>query len=173
MLSKRLSRWLPIGALVFLLSLLATDHIIVTYAQPFRVEQTSMNPGLVEGDIVLATTQPVLAYGNIVTTDAWAEDYYVKRLIGKPGDTIQFVDGQLYRNGEPVEEAYAIESDDTYTLTLGKDEYWLLGDNRPRSKDSRYFGPVDKEDIVYQVWLTVTHTEMPEPQSRKVSKFTR
>lgn len=172
--SERVSRWLPLAAVLLLVSAVIIGHVSKTFFVPYEVKQTSMNPGLVEGDTVLASTLPVLEYGNIVTTDAWAEDLYVKRLIGKPGDTIEFVDGQLYRNGETIDEPQTIHDDgDNYTVHLGEDEYWLLGDNRPRSADSRAFGAVHSSDITSQVWMTVTHTEMPEPQPRKVSKFTR
>lgn len=172
--SERVSRWLPLAAVLLLVSAVIIGHVSKTFFVPYEVKQTSMNPGLVEGDTVLGSTLPVLEYGNVVTTDAWAEELYVKRLIGKPGDTIEFVDGQLYRNGEAIGEPQTIPDDgDNYTVTLGEDEYWLLGDNRPRSADSRTFGTVHSSDIVSQVWMTVTHSEMPEPQPRKVSKFTR
>lgn len=171
--SERVSRWLPLAAVLLLLSAVVIGHVSKTFFVPYEVKQVSMNPGLVEGDTVLASTLPVLEYGNIVTTDAWAESLYVKRLIGLPGDTIEFVDGQLYRDGEAIDEPQTIPGDDTYTVTLGEDEYWLLGDNRPRSADSRAFGPVHREDIVSQVWMTVTHTEMPEPMFKKVSSVTR
>lgn len=172
--SERVSRWLPLAAVLLLVSAVVIGHVSKAFFVPYEVKQTSMNPGLVEGDTVLASTLPVLEYGNIVTTDAWAEELYVKRLIGKPGDTIEFVDGQLYRNGEAIGEPQTIPDDgDNYTVTLGDDEYWLLGDNRPRSADSRAFGAVHASDITSQVWAQLTHTEMPEPVAKSVGHFSR
>lgn len=173
MRSDRVSRVLPGLAVVFLTCLVIFGHVSKTFFVPYEVKQTSMNPGLVEGDIVLASTLPTLEHGTIVTTDAWADDLYVKRLIGKPGDTIEFVDGQLILNGEVIDEPQTIPSDDTYTITLGDDEYWLLGDNRPRSRDSREFGVVHSEDITSQVWTSVTHTPMPEAPTRHVGHFAK
>lgn len=174
MRSERVSRVLPGLAVVFLTCLVIFGHVSKTFFVPYEVKQVSMNPGLVEGDIVLASTLPTLEYGTIVTTDAWAAELYVKRLIGKPGDIIEFVDGQLYRNGEAIDEPQTIpDDDDNYTVTLGEDEYWLLGDNRPRSADSRAFGFVHSEDITSQVWTSVTHTPMPEAPTRQAGHFAK
>lgn len=174
MRTERVSRWLPLAAVLLLLSAVVVGHVSKTFFVPYEVKQTSMNPGLVEGDTVLASTLPTFEYDTIVTTDAWAEDLYVKRLIGKPGDTIEFVDGQLYRNGEAIDEPQTIrDEDDTYTITLGEDEYWLLGDNRPRSADSRAFGAVHRTDITSQVWAQLTHTPMPEAPTRQAGHFTK
>ena len=86
------------------------------------------------------------------------KEYLIKRVIGLPGETVEYRNNQLYINGEPVEEPFL---DESYTSTypgsftgdfkaekLGEDEYFCMGDNRPHSSDSRYYGAFHKSDIV-------------------------
>lgn len=80
------------------------------------------------------------------------EDYYVKRVIGLPGETIQIKGKDIYINGEILEENYGKDpiSDEGIAIepiTLADDEFFVLGDNREISEDSRIFGPVKKSDI--------------------------
>lgn len=92
--------------------------------------------------------------------------YYVKRVIGVPGDAVQIKDGAVYVNGELFEEkvetaavldpALAEEK-----IVLGEDEYFVLGDNRNNSEDSRYanIGNVKKEHIIGKAWFVVSPYE--------------
>lgn len=89
--------------------------------------------------------------------------YYVKRVIGVPGDTIQIKNGILYRNGEKYEEHIDCENMNEAGLaeeeiTVGEDEYFVLGDNRNNSEDSRYanIGNVKREYIIGKVWFVVS-----------------
>lgn len=78
----------------------------------------------------------------------------IKRVVGVPGDTIQIINGVLYRNDEPIDEKYGKISNPGIAvkkITLGYDEYFLMGDNREDSQDSRNFGPVDKDKIIGKV----------------------
>ena len=90
--------------------------------------------------------------------------YYVKRVVGLPGETIQIIDGYVYVNGSKLDE------DDTYDLIedpgIAKDElilqpyeYFVLGDNRNSSEDSRSgnMGPVKKEYIIGKAWLHMAY----------------
>jgi len=86
------------------------------------------------------------------------KEYLIKRVIGLPGETVEYRNNQLYINGEPVEEPFLDESytstypgsftGDFKTEKLGDDEYFCMGDNRPHSSDSRYYGAFHKSDIV-------------------------
>ena len=86
--------------------------------------------------------------------------YYLKRVVGLPGETIQIIGGYLYINGEPLseDESYDKIADPGMAeneVTLGNDEYFVLGDNRNNSEDSRSgnIGAVKKETIAGKAWF--------------------
>ena len=92
--------------------------------------------------------------------------YYVKRVIGTPGDTVQIQEGTVFVNGEPFEEA--VETDAILDaelaeeeILLGEDEYFVLGDNRNNSEDSRYanIGNVKKQHIIGKAWFIISPYE--------------
>lgn len=73
---------------------------------------------------------------------------YVKRVLGLPGETVRLRGGDLYVDGEPVEQCFPHERGvRRYEITLGEGEYYVVGDNRPRSRDSRSFGAIRRGDI--------------------------
>ena len=82
-------------------------------------------------------------------------DPLIKRLIGLPGDTIAIHDGYVWLNGAQLDEPYARDISTTCsacgTITLGDGDYYVLGDNRAVSRDSRSFGPVQAEQFVGRV----------------------
>ncbi len=91
-------------------------------------------------------------------------EYYIKRIIGLPGETVQIdEDGNIYINGEILEENYGKEvieraGDAAEPITLGDDEYFVLGDNRNNSKDSRYqdeVGNVRRSEITGRAWVRI------------------
>lgn len=126
------------------------------------VRGSSMNPALRDGDPVLCyRLGKDYAAGDVVIIDNPDRRDYIKRIIGLPGDTVEIDEesGMVLRNGEALVEKYAAgatiptEGGQTFPVTLGEDEYFLLGDNRLSSYDSRAWGPVSGERIKAKVIL--------------------
>lgn len=129
-----------------------------------RVVGSSMVPTLENGDFLLVNKigyrlgEP--EFGDIVILEANAQDEYVKRVIGLPGDTIEVKDQVAYRNGEALDEPYI--NPGTYPdypkITVPEGKYFVMGDNRGNSKDSRFadLGPIEKERIeshaIFRYW---------------------
>lgn len=123
------------------------------------VDGSSMYPTLVDGDRIIVNQigyrfhEP--QYGDIITLHYDANTEYVKRIIGKGGDTISITDNVVYRNGVPLEEDYINTEDypDFPEVTVPAGEYFVMGDNRAHSSDSRYqdLGFVTRSQIVGKV----------------------
>lgn len=122
----------------------------------------SMNPTLQDSDRIVVNKIGMhfrtLQRGDIVTLDGksieaqYDDKFLIKRIIGVPGDRVQIKDGQVYLNGELLNEAYlnglAFTMSGFYNdEVLGEDEYYVLGDNRSHSTDSRIFGVVKRKAI--------------------------
>lgn len=124
----------------------------------------SMEPNYHEDQRLLVDklTPHLLGYnrGDIVIVHSPIQNIeLIKRLIGKPGDVIELRDNQVYVNGEPLNEPYLPPNANSgptrgdMKWTLGEDEYFIMGDNRSFSQDSRAFGPVKSELIVGRALL--------------------
>lgn len=139
--------------LPYVLIIIAVILIRTFIITPVRVDGASMNQTLKNGEILLLYKLANINYGDIVVIDEEKEnEIIIKRIIGMPGDTVKIKDNTVYVNDEILEEDYAYgETSDYEEITLGEDEYFILGDNRPISKDSRYFGPVKKDEIIGKV----------------------
>jgi signal peptidase I len=82
--------------------------------------------------------------------------YYIKRIIGLPGEEVKISNGKIYINGKELKEDYfdnGVYTPGETSLVLGKDEYFVLGDNRAQSFDSRKWGPLHKKFIVGRVLI--------------------
>jgi signal peptidase I len=95
-------------------------------------------------------------FGDIVVCDLGDGTLVVKRVVGVPGDTIETRGPQLVRNGSVVDEPYVsaerrYSTPDTGPLELSAGEFFVLGDNRGNSNDSRYVGPLTREQIFGRV----------------------
>ena len=155
-----------IGIAYFLASFV-TNY--VAYQTP--VEGESMEPTLTDGDSVVIQrlsyyfTDPkrydVVVFPVNYDSESQEKTYYIKRVIGLPGETVQIIDGSVYINNEKL-------TDDKYSsttineagiaenpLVLGENQYFVMGDNRNMSTDSRnsYVGLVNKNDIVGEAWI--------------------
>lgn len=85
---------------------------------------------------------------------------YVKRVVGLPGDHLRIVNGQVIRNGTAEKAPYAVPCDGggecnfPQTIVVPKGDYYMMGDNRPDSLDSRFWGPVPRSWMIGQVFFT-------------------
>ncbi len=139
------------------ISLLISAFIIVFLYQPVKVEGTSMMPGLDDQERIFVNKfvyrlEPIQR-GDVVVF-RYPRDpskSYIKRVIGVAGDHIRIVDGQVILNGKPLREAYVppdFADLRSYPETVvPPDSYFVLGDHRSMSNDSRDFGPVDERFI--------------------------
>ena len=151
-------------------------------AQPFEVQQSSMSPTIVNGEYILIDKLTVrfdgYHYGDVVvfnppSSSGLATDGipFIKRIIGMPGDTVSLENGRVFvtqagKNPVRIDEPYVRRTDDGETSPtictrtdcplswiVGEHEYFVMGDNRPSSQDSRVFGPVDEDLILGRAWL--------------------
>lgn len=137
--------------------------------QPFYVKGASMEPTYVDhnylmvDEITYRFKEPQRGDVIVFRYPNDPQEYFIKRLIGLPGETVSFADGQVFiasGDGEAkkLNESYLPGGTETYAVAqekvmLGANQYFFMGDNRNGSKDSRSFGPVDKNFIIGRVVL--------------------
>ncbi len=123
--------------------------IRIFIATPVKVDGDSMYNTLNDNDIVLLSKlSSIDRFDIIVLKENDNNATIIKRVIGMPGDKVKIRNNKIYINNKIIEDEYAYgETSDYDEITLGDDEYFVLGDNRLISKDSRYFGAIKKGDI--------------------------
>lgn len=116
---------------------------------PVRVDGDSMKNTLKNGDILLLYKLSSIDRFDIIVLDEEKDnEKIIKRVIGLPGETVAIKKGKIYINDKVIDDEYAYgETSDYNKVTLRDDEYFILGDNRLISKDSRYFGPIKDNEI--------------------------
>lgn len=155
---------------VYLLLVLIVALLIVTFVgQRTVVDGDSMNDTLTDKDNLIVDKltyrfHDPQRFDVIVFPYKYTKrTYYIKRIIGLPGETVYINEkGDIYINDELLEEHYGIEvikdaGRASEPITLGDDEYFVMGDNRNNSSDSRFesVGNVKREDIIGRAWLRI------------------
>ena len=143
----------------YFIIILVVIFIKVFIVSPIRVNGESMNPTLNDKDIMLLD-EVSYRFSNINRFDIVVirrgKEFLIKRIIGLPGEKVKYSDGKLYINGKYVKENFKHnETGDFSTVTLGKNEYFVMGDNRVNSTDSRIFGAVSRDEIEGKTSLTI------------------
>lgn len=116
---------------------------------PVRVDGDSMKNTLKNGDILLLyKLSSINRFDIIVLDEEKNNEKIIKRVIGMPGETVAIKKDKIYINDKVIDDEYAYgETSDYNKVTLRDNEYFILGDNRLISKDSRYFGPIKENEI--------------------------
>lgn len=147
--------------------IVAGASILIIYgfvAQPFLVQGSSMEPNfhnnnyLIVDELTYRFREPqrdeVIVFVNPTNNK---NEYYIKRIIGLPGERVVIKGNQVSVDGNRLPETYLSLEDQNFSntvdVTLKKDEYFVMGDNRPHSFDSRNWGPLHRSYIVGMVRL--------------------
>lgn len=168
--------WILIIIAAIVLSVIIKDF----FYEHYKVDQTSMHSTLYEGESLIVSkfnyrfSDP--ARRDIVVLEHQSgklkglakillpfpnpgEIDYVKRIIGLPGEKIDIHDGKVYINNKALDESYIIPNSEpgnfNLPVVIPKDKYFVLGDNRPESRDSRDFGFIDRTQIKGKVVLRI------------------
>lgn len=167
---------LPVGDLLKKAGMLVFETIkvvIISFAiilpirffliQPFYVEGASMEPSfhtkeyLIIDEISYRFENPSRGDVVVLRYPRDRRQFFIKRIIGLPGEKIKLEEGKVYVSGRPLEESYISQIFMTTAsmdeITLDADEYFVMGDNRANSLDSRSFGPVTKNLIIGRAWI--------------------
>jgi signal peptidase I len=155
---------------IVVISLVIIIPIRYFLIQPFYVKGASMEPSfqdheyLIIDEISYRFNAPQRGDILVFRYPRDPQQFFIKRLIALPGEEVQIKDGKVYiynvanPNGLVLDEPYLEAGVNTYDLTeektkLGNDEFYVLGDNRNASKDSRSFGPVNRSFVIGKVLL--------------------
>ncbi len=173
-MSKKLKTVLRevVSTLLYIIGILVLTWLIITFVgQRTEVSGDSMEPTLQSGDNLIVDkisyrfSKPERFDIIVFPFQYDTETYYIKRIIGLPGETVQIDrDGTIYIDGEALEESYGREvirpeniGVASEPVVLGPDEYFVLGDNRNNSSDSRskIVGNIREKDIIGKAWVRI------------------
>lgn len=151
---------------VVILAALVTALVLrISVVQAFSIPSISMEDTLLIGDRVLVNKLnksvhrgDVIVFHRPPGEEAAAIKDLIKRVIALPGETVSAVDGKLFINGKPLAEPYLEPGTQTVMerpVTIPAGRYWVMGDNRTQSRDSRFFGPIEKSLIIGHAFIRV------------------
>lgn len=141
---KKIIKELYPYAIIIVVVILVRSFIVT----PVRVDGDSMNNYLLDGQILVLYKLAKIERYDIVVLHEAEDDNIIKRVYGLPGEKIKIDHNKIYVNDEVIEDNYGLGKTSNYDeITLGADEYFVLGDNREISKDSRIIGPINKKNI--------------------------
>jgi len=157
--TKSSSFWELVRYAIIALIIVVPFRIYV--AQPYVVDGSSMDPTFKNGDYLIVDQlserfhDPARESVIIIRYPKDPSKFFIKRLIGFPGETVSITDGKVTiyntsnKNGIALNEPYIIYPKiENFSATLGPDEYFVMGDNRAGSSDSRIWGPVPQKYII-------------------------
>ena len=158
-----------LGWIVYIAIIIGLTWLIITFVgQRTRVSGHSMEATLHDGDNLIVDKlsyrfRDPKRFEIIVFPYRHKENtYYIKRIIGLPGETVQVKDGYVYINGEKLDENYGLEVMEdagiaAEPIELGEDEYFVLGDNRNHSSDSRdpSVGILHRDELIGRAWVRI------------------
>lgn len=160
----------------------AVFAILQLTVQSYTVVMSSMEPNFQQGECIMVNKVSYHSSGpqrgDVIVFHPPVESQfpYIKRVIGLPGDTVEIKDGIVSINGTPLHEPYILQeppqnNKDYGPIVLSNGEYFVLGDNRNNSSDSRSWGPIKRNDIIGKAWFiywppskwgVVKHDRYPE-----------
>ena len=163
-IAKELGAWL-----LYILIIIGISYLVITFVgQRTQVSGSSMETTLSDGDQLIVDKisyrfRDPSRYDIVVFPYKYEKNtYYIKRIIGLPGETVQIVDGYVYIDGQKLDEHYGNEVMENAgiaaePLVLGDDEYFVLGDNRNNSQDSRAanVGVIHRDDLLGRAWVRI------------------
>lgn len=148
-----IKEYVPYIAIIILV-ILIKRYIVA----PVKVNGSSMMDTLHNGDIMILNNtayyfDDIKRFDIVVVREN--KEYIIKRVIGLPGETVEYRDNKLYINDKLVKDNYGSEPTDDFKEKVGKNSYFVLGDNRTNSMDSRVFGTFKKKEIIGKTNLTI------------------
>ena len=159
-----------LSLLLYIVVVFGICFLIITFVgQRSKVSGSSMEPTLSDGDNLIVDKisyriHDPQRFDIIIFPYQYQENtYYIKRIIGLPGETVYINDaGEIYINGKLLEEDYGLDTIQnpglaSEPITLGEDEYFVMGDNRNNSTDSRFasVGEIKRQNIIGKAWVRI------------------